>query len=80
LIRLAEMARPRLGVTLIPAYLVVRFTLESGHVRCKGPCLLWANSGHGDSYPRYCQCSTLSVVKSYSEDGYDLIRAGIAGV
>jgi hypothetical protein len=50
LIRLAEMARPRLGVTLIPAYLLVRFTLESGHVRCKGPCLLWAKSGHTTVY------------------------------
>jgi hypothetical protein len=25
----------------------VRFTLKSGHVRCDGPCPLWANSGHG---------------------------------
>jgi hypothetical protein len=25
----------------------VRFTPESRHVRCKRPCLLWANSGHG---------------------------------
>src|SRR5262249_22764059 len=24
----------------------VRFTPESGHVRCTSPCLLWANSGH----------------------------------
>ena len=24
----------------------VCFTLESGHVRCNGLCLLWANSGH----------------------------------
>jgi len=24
----------------------VRFTPESGHVRCKTECLLWANSGH----------------------------------
>src|SRR5262245_39113522 len=24
----------------------VRFTPESGHVRCNGSCLLWANSGH----------------------------------
>jgi hypothetical protein len=24
----------------------VRFTLESGHVRCTSSCLLWANSGH----------------------------------
>ena len=24
----------------------VRFTPESGHVQCKSPCLLWANSGH----------------------------------
>ena len=24
----------------------VRFTPKSGHVRCNGPCLLWANSGH----------------------------------
>jgi|RhiMetdeSRZDD1v2_1073273.scaffolds.fasta_scaffold262853_4 hypothetical protein len=24
----------------------VRFTPISGHVRCNGPCLLWANSGH----------------------------------
>ena len=24
----------------------VRFTLNSGHVRCTGSCLLWANSGH----------------------------------
>jgi hypothetical protein len=24
----------------------VRFTPESGHVRCKGLCLLWAKSGH----------------------------------
>src|SRR5215831_4454991 len=24
----------------------VRFTPESGHVQCKRPCLLWANSGH----------------------------------
>src|SRR5262245_27508328 len=24
----------------------VRFTPESGHVRCKSQCLLWANSGH----------------------------------
>jgi hypothetical protein len=24
----------------------VRFTPESGHVRCNGPCLLWAKSGH----------------------------------
>jgi hypothetical protein len=24
----------------------VRFTPESGHVRCTNPCLLWANSGH----------------------------------
>jgi len=25
----------------------VRFTPESGHVRCKPSCLLWAKSGHG---------------------------------
>ena len=24
----------------------VCFTLESGHVQCTRPCLLWANSGH----------------------------------
>jgi hypothetical protein len=24
----------------------VRFTPDSRHVQCKGPCLLWANSGH----------------------------------
>jgi hypothetical protein len=24
----------------------VCFTLESGHVHCTRPCLLWANSGH----------------------------------
>jgi hypothetical protein len=24
----------------------VRFTPESGHVRCTSACLLWANSGH----------------------------------
>jgi len=24
----------------------VRFTFNSGHVRCTGSCLLWANSGH----------------------------------
>jgi hypothetical protein len=24
----------------------VRFTPESGHVRCKSLCPLWANSGH----------------------------------
>ncbi len=24
----------------------VRSTLESGHVHCDRPCLLWANSGH----------------------------------
>ena len=26
----------------------VRFTPESGHVRCTSPCLLWANSGHSN--------------------------------
>jgi|SoiMetStandDraft_2_1073263.scaffolds.fasta_scaffold314619_2 hypothetical protein len=25
----------------------VRFTPESGHVRCTSPCPLWAKSGHG---------------------------------
>src|SRR5262249_33064978 len=24
----------------------VRFTPESGHLQCNGPCPLWANSGH----------------------------------
>jgi hypothetical protein len=28
----------------------VRFTPESGHVRCTRPCLLWANSGHRQPY------------------------------
>jgi hypothetical protein len=25
---------------------IFRFTPESGHVQCTGPCPLWANSGH----------------------------------
>ena len=28
----------------------VRFTPESGHVRCKNECPLWARSGHGLAY------------------------------
>src|SRR5262249_30184101 len=27
----------------------IRFTPESGHVRCTSPCLLWARSGHATS-------------------------------
>jgi hypothetical protein len=26
----------------------VRFSAESGHLQCTRPCLLWANSGHGE--------------------------------
>jgi hypothetical protein len=29
----------------------VRFTPESGHVQCNGPCLLWAKSGHSSARP-----------------------------
>jgi hypothetical protein len=33
-------------VTIGEPGLFVRFTPKSGHVRCKNPCPLWANSGH----------------------------------
>src|SRR5262249_38050662 len=29
----------------------VRFTPESGHVRCNSPCPLWAKSGHAATTP-----------------------------
>jgi len=41
----------------------VRFSSESGHVRCTGLCLLWAKSGHGRRY------SITSSARASSETG-----------
>src|SRR6516225_5945744 len=46
-----------------PTY--VRFTPESGHVRCSSRCLLWAKSGHRSDY------SITSSARASSDGGTD---------
>jgi hypothetical protein len=46
----SQRLRPVYGGHFTPSRQDVRFTPESGHVRCKCGCLLWANSGHRAFY------------------------------
>src|SRR5262245_8416339 len=52
----------------------VRFTPESGHVRCKRECPLWANSGHCEHYSISSSARPISVFGTVMPNALAVLR------